>query len=250
MLFLLQNIRRKLLTGNKVTTYLLYAFGEIILVVIGILVAVSIDNWNQEQKDLKAERELLSKVLKDLQTDDKNLQINKEAIKSISEFQQGCFDIILEKKEPAEVPLKNANFVRRSLYYTPITKENHPDLINQLIDKEVKEQVATYYRWMTLMDATYGEWLEIVKQIRRTISLKEGHNLEALYGKSKLAFDMDEKIVLVTRESLLKLLQDKYFQQLLLESSLKLQDNIGSIDSLIVHNQALQSSINQKLKKE
>jgi hypothetical protein len=226
---------------------LLYAIGEIILVVIGILIAVSLNNWNQEQKDLKAEQELLSKVLNDLETDAKSLLVNKEVINRIAEFHQDCFSIILEKKAPEEVALKNTNFVRRSLYYNPITRENHPDLINQLIDKEVKEQVATYYRWMTLMDISYGEFEEIVKQIRRTISLKEGHNLEALYGKSELAFTIDQKIILVTRENLLKLLQDKYFQQLLLESSLKLQDTTGSLDSLIVHSQALRASIKQRL---
>ena len=46
MLFLLRKIRRKLLIDNKVKTYMLYAVGEVFLVVVGILIAVSIDNWN------------------------------------------------------------------------------------------------------------------------------------------------------------------------------------------------------------
>ncbi len=57
MLLLLRNIRRKLIsTDNKVITYLLYAIGEIILVVVGILIAVQIDNAvdNQKKKKLKA----------------------------------------------------------------------------------------------------------------------------------------------------------------------------------------------------
>lgn len=61
MLFLLRKIRRKLMSNNKVTTYLLYALGEIFLVVIGILIAVNINNWNdrinrdaEEQKILKS----------------------------------------------------------------------------------------------------------------------------------------------------------------------------------------------------
>jgi len=44
---------------NKVTTYLLYAIGEIFLVVVGILIAVQIDNWNVNRK----QSENLSKVL-------------------------------------------------------------------------------------------------------------------------------------------------------------------------------------------
>ena len=65
MLFLLRQIRRKLLTGNKVTTYLLYAIGEIILVVVGILIAVSIDDYN----NLLQQRELETKYYRNLKKD-------------------------------------------------------------------------------------------------------------------------------------------------------------------------------------
>ncbi len=50
MLFFLRKIRKKLVKENKLVTYLLYSIGEIILVVIGILIAISIDDWNQERE--------------------------------------------------------------------------------------------------------------------------------------------------------------------------------------------------------
>ena len=69
MLFLLRKIRRKLLNSNKVTTYLLYAVGEIILVMIGILLAVQIDDWNEHRKtEIKIES-LLREVQDDLALD-------------------------------------------------------------------------------------------------------------------------------------------------------------------------------------
>lgn len=61
MLFLLRKIRRKLMQENKFTTYLLYAVGEIVLVMIGILLAVQIGEWNDGQLEKKEEvRTLLS----------------------------------------------------------------------------------------------------------------------------------------------------------------------------------------------
>ncbi len=66
MLFLLRKIRRKLMQKNKFTTYLLYAIGEIVLVVIGILIAVSINNWNTNQKQRAAELHYLENIKKDL----------------------------------------------------------------------------------------------------------------------------------------------------------------------------------------
>ncbi len=54
---------------NRVTTYLLYAIGEIFLVVIGILIAVSIDNWNEEKKERKFEHKMLSEIQLALEND-------------------------------------------------------------------------------------------------------------------------------------------------------------------------------------
>lgn len=62
MLFLLRKIRRKLLMKNKVTTYLLYALGEIVLVVVGILIAVQIDDWNESRKLRQEEKSLLKSI--------------------------------------------------------------------------------------------------------------------------------------------------------------------------------------------
>lgn len=59
MIKFFRKIRQKLLSENKFSKYLLYAIGEIILVVIGILIALSINNWNENRKQ-KAEALLMS----------------------------------------------------------------------------------------------------------------------------------------------------------------------------------------------
>ena len=69
MLFLLRKIRRKLLNSNKVTTYLLYAVGEIFLVVVGILIAVSIDNWNTEKNNTLSINAAIEFMMDDLAKD-------------------------------------------------------------------------------------------------------------------------------------------------------------------------------------
>ena len=50
MIKFFRKIRQKMLTENKFSKYLIYAIGEIILVVIGILIALGISNWNEERK--------------------------------------------------------------------------------------------------------------------------------------------------------------------------------------------------------
>lgn len=62
MIKFFRRIRQKLLTESKFSKYLLYAIGEIILVVIGILIALQINNWNEERKLKNEERELLTNL--------------------------------------------------------------------------------------------------------------------------------------------------------------------------------------------
>lgn len=50
MIKIFRHIRQKLLAENRFSKYLLYAIGEIILVVIGILIALQINNWNEARK--------------------------------------------------------------------------------------------------------------------------------------------------------------------------------------------------------
>lgn len=53
MIKLFRKIRQKLLTENKFSKYLIYAIGEVVLVVIGILIAISLNNWNIENGNKK-----------------------------------------------------------------------------------------------------------------------------------------------------------------------------------------------------
>ena len=66
MIKFFRKIRQQLLTENKFSRYLIYAIGEIILVVIGILIALQFNNWNIDRKsELKAE-ELSENLLQEL----------------------------------------------------------------------------------------------------------------------------------------------------------------------------------------
>jgi len=68
MIKFFRSIRQKLLSENKISKYLIYAIGEIVLVVIGILIALSINNWNQEIKTKKQEIKILTELKNDLKT--------------------------------------------------------------------------------------------------------------------------------------------------------------------------------------
>ena len=69
MIKFFRKIRQKLLTQNKFSKYLFYAIGEIVLVVIGILIALQINNWNELKKNTNKEFYLLQQLQKEFEKD-------------------------------------------------------------------------------------------------------------------------------------------------------------------------------------
>ncbi len=67
MIKLFRTIRKKLIEQGKTTNYLKYAIGEIILVVIGILIALQINNWNNNRLEKLEEIKILISVKNDLE---------------------------------------------------------------------------------------------------------------------------------------------------------------------------------------
>ena len=84
MIKFFRKIRQNLLTENGFSKYLLYAIGEIILVVIGILIALQINNWNNNRIATNQMTDYLLSLKHDLQADtvsySKNIEYNKEYI--------------------------------------------------------------------------------------------------------------------------------------------------------------------------
>jgi len=80
MIKFFRHIRKDLMEQNKTGKYLKYAIGEIILVVIGILIALSINNWNEGQNKKQLEKNYLQNFLLDLKTDSLCLARNYETL--------------------------------------------------------------------------------------------------------------------------------------------------------------------------
>ncbi|MBI1307589.1 MAG: hypothetical protein GC181_13385 [Bacteroidetes bacterium] len=76
MIKIFRTIRQKLISENRLSKYLFYFTGEIVLVVIGILIALQINDWNLHRIDRVAEKKLLQNILQDLHKDTEVFDIN------------------------------------------------------------------------------------------------------------------------------------------------------------------------------
>ena len=99
MTTLFKKIRQKLLMENKTSKYFKYAIGEIVLVVIGILIALQINNWNENRKLEKTKYTLLLALKNELNNNVKaldhyylqihktNSKFNKILLYSVGEYE-------------------------------------------------------------------------------------------------------------------------------------------------------------------
>ena len=85
--------------GMKTGKYLSYAIGEIVLVVVGILIALSINNWNEEQKERVKEREVLEDIMNNLNRNNELIRNSLVSINKMDKSSDIVMSVIRNKKQ-------------------------------------------------------------------------------------------------------------------------------------------------------
>jgi len=92
MIKFFRNIRKQVINEGKTARYFKYAIGEIVLVVIGILIALQINNWNEYRKERIIEKDVLNDILANLE---QNNNVINESLARLEDFDKSS-DIILD----------------------------------------------------------------------------------------------------------------------------------------------------------
>ena len=77
MINFLRGIRRRLIDEGALSKYLLYAAGEIVLIVVGILIALQLNDWNAKRAQEERELKMLNELFVNLRHDSTELSANK-----------------------------------------------------------------------------------------------------------------------------------------------------------------------------
>lgn len=91
MIKFFRHIRESLIMENKTSKYLKYAIGEILLVVIGILIALQINNWNEQRQKNKSLKNIYAIIADDLKNDASEVK----TFLSFMELRKSNFESIL-----------------------------------------------------------------------------------------------------------------------------------------------------------
>jgi len=159
MIKFFRKIRQNLLSEGKTGKYFKYAIGEIVLVVIGILIALSINNWNEKREKNSLKESYIENLIVDLNKDIENLEqlnnINTAAEKEGFYLTEFLDNTLIEIDT---LRLTNSIIFCAYIPNTTIISSTYNDIINSnninlFNDIELKRLLDDYY--------IRNEWLEL-----------------------------------------------------------------------------------------
>jgi len=100
---------------NKTGKYLKYAIGEIVLVVIGILIALQVSNWNQQRVEQNTMNAYYAKLATTLEADIKEQRSSIEQLNSIADHLMRCLEILNTKDESDQVVIRKKSTIKKDV---------------------------------------------------------------------------------------------------------------------------------------
>ena len=145
MIKFFRQIRQRMIKENKVSKYVLYAIGEIFLVVIGILIAVSINSWNEDRLDKKEVATYLDQIRTELAFDikvyEENIDHMNKSIIYLDKLDSGKYDQI-DISYLLTYLTRNLAPLENDKSYTKLVESGKIELSE---DAQVNSQLQAYY---------------------------------------------------------------------------------------------------------
>ncbi|MTE27866.1 DUF6090 family protein [Winogradskyella ouciana] len=155
MIKFFRKIRFNLMSENKTGKYLKYAIGEIILVVIGILIALQINNWNEVQKDRNREQAILKSLKIDFNTNINNVNDASSSFMEAYEASVNLLEIIRnhDSIDGSEIEQLVDDIINKTKSLDIITGSIDEMLntgsINLIRDKNLKNKLSNWSYFQT-----------------------------------------------------------------------------------------------------
>lgn len=151
MIKFFRHVRKSLIEKNQMGKYVKYAIGEILLVVIGILIALQINEWNQAKKDRKLEAQYYCRLLEDVEQDYVNykssLDLLSEKIKTNNTLMQKLLDDTMPLDSISPYLLESIKYSIRDVSATTDAFEDIKSSgnLNIIRNASVKNKLTSYY---------------------------------------------------------------------------------------------------------
>ncbi|MDO1501162.1 DUF6090 family protein [Winogradskyella maritima] len=242
------------MSENKTGRYFKYAIGEIILVVIGILIALGINNWNEKRQNRNEEKITLTKLEKDLTADFSQFNYYKQTFRQIDQLHIELYRLV-QGQLPAD-SISEPVLIRRSLYFTQLVDSDFKKDIPAINNKKIDEALTKYTRRVKDMEVLYSIQLEsmINNRLKPLLYESEVYNPKSWFSLEKKGFSKDLTYTsingknIVDKERFIALAKTNKFQQLLFELNAKWHEFNDRLDQVIEANENFKDLITSELK--
>jgi len=246
MITLLRKIRKRLIKNGNVSSYLLYAIGEIALVVIGILIALQINNWNEQRKLNIKEQALLQQLLTDLK---KDAQILKESIPILQQknqtYQQLYYETKGERKYDSSIAYGDFTWQ----VFAPLSfAERHQNSTAQLSSKEQRNQMLDYFKLQhnsSFQLVQFNEYIQ--KTLRPFLGNRGVMNIEKVMRADNYKIIEGDKSDFIDYSQLQKLFGDQEFEFILFQLRMSAIAMVYRSQLLLDANEALSKRLKEHL---
>ena len=235
MIQFFRRIRQKLITEGRMSKYLIYALGEIALVMIGILLALQVNNWNEKKKGENAKIEAIKDLRNEFISNRTNL---KEYATLMASIRTSWEEYLSEVTEGVKTGETIAKFRPRSgtRIYSPSFSSLLSILNTGKIDKVNNEELK---KALTEWEGIYGHFNGIMSRHSK-FELDDLRNRERRFVKSPYLFSDHPDLLDFSFESrddrkanIKRALEDKYYQVLLLSNYDLLRHKVMSIEPIL-----------------
>ncbi len=163
MLTFLRNIRRSLIEKGALHKYLLYAIGEIALVVIGILIALQINNWNEYRKDRVKEKEILANLAENFELNIATLETDIERHHEFNRSSRIVLNVLdnrLPFVDSLDIHFHRARVPKTMLSLSQSGYEQYKNMGYEIIlDKPARQEIVSFF------ESTLPKWFTIYTQV-------------------------------------------------------------------------------------
>jgi len=202
MIKFFRKIRQNLLSDNRFSKYILYAIGEIVLVVIGILIALNVNNWNQENKNNLLGNDLLIRIHRDLVKDTitfkkdiiRNNALREDLKKLLVELYDGV-DSIGEVKTMSETwdkMLDQAFAPNNNTYQSMLSSGTLGLIKNQNLKDEIVDLYSEYDQTKALLQSISDWMIGLASNMdSKTNFIKFGSTVSDIYTTQEMFNESD-----------------------------------------------------------
>lgn len=249
MIKFFRQIRRDLMGKNKTSKYFKYAIGEIALVVLGILIALSINNWNENRKNLVKKETLLKALQIEFNSNliqlDTVLYYDGLVLKNIQRFMQLDPDNSLELARDS-MP----NWFQNSSYrwtFNPLNGVLRSGISSGEIHLIKNDSLSNLlFGWQDFVtDAKEGE-VRTIEALKASKIIIERHIRSANYRTSYLPSNFGKSKFLSDYQSLFK---DPLFEDYLVERYMSMNEAIVDLNLVKQKNKLILKLIHLELNK-